>query len=296
MIDKFFIKRYFLFVFSLILSVSFFSCGEKEENEPDITNSIYVTQVFEYVYAPGQHAQLAKPADIEHFIGEPSDEKGFLYLGGFGGYVIAGFDHDIQNKDGNDLEIFALPGASPEPAIVYVMPDDNGDGKPNDTWYELKGNQFENEKRNYWVRYYKPATSNDNIQWKDSEGENGELISGFGAPNTSSWWWATCMEDSITFEGSRLPDAYNNKSSESAQSWIVPTDRFIWGYAENNFGTDYDTHHHSNKLDISNAVDSSGKAVYLEKIRFIKIQTAVFQRAGWVNEVSAEIRGAAELK
>ena len=294
--DQLSFKRYFLFIFILIVAVSFFSCSEKDENESDISNSIYVAQVFEYVYAPGQHAQLAKPADIEHFIGEPSDEKGFLYLGGFGGYVIAGFDHDIQNKDGYDLEIFALPGASPEPAIVYVMSDDNGDGQPNEIWYELKGNQFENEKRNYWVRYYKPSSSNDNIRWKDSEGESGELISGFGALNTSSWWWPTCSEDSITLEGSRLPDAYDNNSSQETQSWKVPEDRFVWGYAENNFGTDYDISRHSNKLDISNAVDYFGNAVPLKKIRFIKIQTAVFQRAGWVNEVSAEIRGAAELK
>jgi hypothetical protein len=294
--NKIFFGRYFFPISILVVAVSFLSCKENAGNEPELSNSIYVTQVFDYVYAPGQHAQLAKPADIEHFIGEPSDEKGFLYLGGFGGYVIAGFDHDIQNKEGYDLEIFALPGATPEPAIVYVMSDDNGDGKPNEIWYELKGNQFENEKRNYWVRYYKPTSSNDNIQWKDSEGESGELVSGFGAPNTSSWWWPTCTEDSITLEGPRLPDAYDDNSSEGTQSWKVPEDRFVWGYAENNFGTDYDAVHHSNKLDISNAVDASGKAVHLEKIRFIKIQTAVFQRAGWVNEVSAEIRGAAELK
>jgi hypothetical protein len=80
------------------------------------------------------------------------------------------------------------------------------------------------------------------------------------------------------------------------QYWTVPKDKFIWGYAENNFGTDYDKSVGANKLDISNAIDSLGNSVSLTNIRFIKIQTAVFQQAGWTNEVSAEIRGAKELK
>jgi len=43
-------------------------------------------------------------------------------------------------------------------------------------------------------------------------------------------------------------------------------------------------------------VDAAGNAVNLTDIRFIKIQTAVFQQAGWTNEVSAEIKGAKELR
>jgi len=36
--------------------------------------------------------------------------------------------------------------------------------------------------------------------------------------------------------------------------------------------------------------------VNLPHIRFIKIQTAVFQQAGWLNEVSTEVRGAKDLR
>jgi hypothetical protein len=80
------------------------------------------------------------------------------------------------------------------------------------------------------------------------------------------------------------------------EMWAVPNDRFVWGYAENNFGTDYNNTSGSNRLDISNAVDSVGNSVSLPTIRFIKVQTAVFQQAGWTNEVSSELRGAKELK
>jgi hypothetical protein len=50
-----------------------------------------------------------------------------------------------------------------------------------------------------------------------------------------------------------------------------------------------------NLFDISNAVDASGNAVNLAGIRFIKIQSAVFQVAGWLNEISTEVSGAADL-
>ena len=39
-----------------------------------------------------------------------------------------------------------------------------------------------------------------------------------------------------------------------------------------------------------------GNAIKLPSIRFIKIQTAVFQQAGWLNEVSTEVRGAKDLR
>ncbi len=275
---------------SLILFL-FLSC---KGNEP-VTSSPYISQVFEYVYAPGQHAKLAKATDVTNFIGEPTTDKAWLYLGGFGGYVIAGFDHNVVNVKGPDIEVYNY-GNSPEPAVVYVMSDDNEDGLPNDTWYELKGNQFENSKRNYWVCYYKAISESANITWKASDGNSGELICGFGATNSAAWWWPFTAADSITFKGTRLPDAYDNDSIDGAQYWTVPHNRFTWGYAENCYGTDYETVAGGNKLDISNAVDSLGNSVIIKSIRFIKVQTGVLQQAGWTNEVSSEIRGAKDLR
>jgi len=280
-------------IFCIFVS-SFFSC--KEPVEPQEDTSLYISDVFRYVYAPGQHASLALPADSLAFVGNPANQKRFVYLGGFGGYIIAGFSHTVTNRAGADFEVILMKSSAPEPAVVYVMPDTNGDGLPNETWYELKGNQFENSKRNYWVRYFKAKTSADNITWLDSEGTRGELKPGYGATNSSEWWWSETKTDSITFYGTRLPDSYENAGSVVAPLWKVPDGKFAWGYAENNSGTDYDKDSGSNKLDISNAVDQHGNPVTLAGIRFIKIQTAVFQQAGWLNEVSSELRGAKEIK
>jgi hypothetical protein len=291
-------NKSFAFLFTgllMLLSVVLLSCdGNVPSDTP--TSTAYLSRVFDYVYAPGQHSLLARPADISNITGEPNNDKGWLYLGGFGGYVVAGFDHNVQNGDGFDFEVYALQGASPEPGIVYVMPDTNGDGLPNETWYELKGNQFANSQRNYWVRYYKAATTTSNITWKDSEGTKGELISGFGGDYSAAWWWAATTTDSITFHGTRLPDSYDNNSNGTTQYWVVPPTRFTWGYAKNIDGTDYDASTGANKFDIANAVDSLGNEVILPNIRFIKVQTAVLQQAGWLNEVSTEIRGAKDLR
>lgn len=59
-----------------------------KQHEPKISSD-YITDVYEYVYGPGQHASIAKESDKFKLIGNPVINTGFLYLGGFGGYVVA---------------------------------------------------------------------------------------------------------------------------------------------------------------------------------------------------------------
>ena len=272
----------------LIFSGFLVSCSRYEP-----ASSAYVSKVFDYVYSPGQESALVKMTDIANFIGEPSVNKGCLHLGGFGGYVIAGFDHNVENGEDVDFEIFSLKGDWPEPGVVYVMSDTNNDGKPNDTWYELKGNQYKNSLHNYWVTYYRNDDDSTNIAWLDSKGSRGELVSGSGSKYTAGWWWSATKKDSVTFTGTRLPDAFDQ---DATGRWFVPRTRFTKGYAKNVTGADYDPVLGANSFDISNAVDSLGYSVELPNIRFIKVQTGVFQRAGWINEVSTDVLGAKDLR
>jgi len=283
--SKIFVKSSILLIFSGFLV----SCSSSPEPIP----SAYISHVFDYVYSPGQDALLATKADTTNFIGVPSIDKGYLHLGGFGGYVIAGFDHNVLNAEDADFEIFCMRGAWPEPGVVYVMSDTNGDGKPNDTWYEIKGNQYKNSIRNYWVRYYKAEDDSTNISWRDSKGNQGQLVPGKGFRYSARWWWHPTKPDSITFYGTRLPDAFDKNANGA---WTVPIPRFTKGYAKNVFGSDYDSALGANSFDISDAVDSLGKAVNLPHIRFIKVQTGVFQQAGWLNVVSTDLMGAKDLK
>ncbi|MEI6677219.1 MAG: PKD-like domain-containing protein [Mariniphaga sp.] len=260
--------------------------------------SPYITTVFDYRYGPGQHASLI-PSDCkaQDFIGQPwIGSKQYTSLGGWGGYIIAGFDHTIKNIAGADFAIFTQPGAGSEPGIVYIMSDSNNDGIPNDgDWAEIKGSEYNNPEtiHNYEVTYYKPL-ANGNVTWKDNKGGNGELKPVF---DSSSWWWigyGNKME--MVFSGSKLPDAYKNNSTQTGiENWIVRTGIFTSGYAECYNNGDYINSLKANAFDISNAVDKAGNPVNLAGFTFIKVQSGVFQVAGWLNEISTEVSGAVDL-
>lgn len=265
---------------------------------PTSNPAAYINKVFEYKYGPGQHASFISATEkADDFIGEPwIKNKSFISLGGWGGYVIAGFDHAVNNTNGPDIAVFTQPSVSSEPGIVYVMEDVNKDGLPNDgPWFELRGSEYSNPEtiHNYEVTYYKPALSGY-VTWKDNQGKSGTLVPGYG---NNSWWWSGYGDKSaITFSGERLPDAYENTSKDPAiELWLQRSGLFKSGYAECYFNTDYNEKLKANMLDISSAVDASGKSVNLNRINFIKVQSGVFQIAGWLNEVSTEISGAADI-
>jgi hypothetical protein len=50
-----------------------------------------------------------------------------------------------------------------------------------------------------------------------------------------------------------------------------------------------------NKFKISNAIDKDGKPVDLYFIDFVKVQSAVQSKSGWLGEVSCEITNIIEL-
>ena len=62
--------------------------------------------------------------------------RGMVSLGGFGGYIVVGFDHSIQASGGYGGYDFSITGnqfsGSSEPGVVWVMPDENGNGEPDD--------------------------------------------------------------------------------------------------------------------------------------------------------------------
>lgn len=286
----------------ILLIISLSGCSKEfvivESLSSTNNPSAYINKIFDYQYGPGQHASFISPTEkAEDFIGEPwTRNKSFISLGGWGGYVIAGFNHAVVNTNGPDIAIFTQPSVSSEPGVVYVMEDINNDGLPNDgTWFELRGSEYNNSEtiHNYEVTYFKPGSSGY-VTWKDNQGKSGSLVPGF---NNDSWWWSGYADkNSVTFSGERLPDVFENTSKDpTIELWLQRKGLFQFGYAECYFNSDYNAKLKANMLDISSAVDVSGKSVNLSKISFIKIQSSVFQQAGWLNEVSTEISGAADI-
>jgi PKD-like domain len=260
--------------------------------------SPYITKVFDYKYGPGQHASIIS-ADWNgsDFIGQPwTGSKIYTSLGGWGGYIIAGFDHPINNTTGKDFGVFTQPGPGSEPAVISVMSDVNNDGIPNDgDWLEIKGSEYSNPEtiHNYQVTYLKP-TINGNVTWNDNLGHHGELIPGFGS---TSWWWSGYgAKAEVVFTGEKLPNAYQNTSNNSGQeNWALRAGLFSFGYGECYSNLDYNAALKANLFDLSDCVDKNGHLVTVTNISFIKVQSGVFQIAGWLNEISTEVSGAVDL-
>ena len=311
-------NRKFIVLYVLMIAMMASSCNRDEvitDDDPaggeatsyyrpkNINSQATCNCVFEYTPAPGQFIN----EDKSGFKGEKTASEAAAYalqrlnaekyvsLGGFGGYIVVGFDHSIDNYGGYD---FAIKGnsfdGSSEPGIVWVMQDANGNGKPDDTWYELKGCETgaEGTIQNYSVTYFRPEEANAAVKWEDSLGEKGE-ISRVPSHKQDSYYPAWIKEDSYTLSGTRL-EARNYDKSGNGTMWVQP--EYDWGYADNFSPIDRLTDDNNqsaaanpNHFRISDAIDSKGKAVELKYIDFIKVQTGVNAQSGWLGELSTEV-------
>ncbi|RZK42294.1 MAG: cell surface protein [Pedobacter sp.] len=277
---------------ALLLGVSLIWSCKKETNEPEkeapirpITTSsnMYVTDLFEFLPAPGQYINKA-PGNMESARGILG-KRGMVSLGSWGGFIVLGFDHTVINQaDKEDIIIYnnAMSNFA-EPGIVWVMQDENGNGQPDDTWYEVAGSEFKSTGyvRNYEVTYTKPDSVSRPIPWKDNKGNTGVVQTNTYHRQSYFPEWVTGNE--YTLKGSLLTSLNIDMSNPS----LITSKPFAWGYADNTNGGD--------RIDIANAVDKDGKKKTLKGIDFIKVQTAVQANMGWLGELSTEVIGVADL-
>lgn len=273
-------------------------------------------KVYEYTPAPGQFINELKTGGFDGTQTTPEaaiayaeermsevDMDGNPYpnwvsLGGFGGYIIVGFDHSIDNSGDYDFAIMgnSFDGSS-EPGIVWVMQDENGNGLPDDTWYELAGSETGNADtiQNYSVTYYRPTGAMMPVQWIDNQGNSGEIdyLQQFHRQDYYYPLWVN--EDSYTLTGTCLK-ARNYDASGNGSYWINA--EYDWGYADNFSSTDRLTIEdnavagaNANHFKISNAIDFEGQTIDLEFIDFVKVQVGVNAKSGWLGEVSTEVFG-----
>ncbi|WP_312991649.1 cell surface protein [Chryseobacterium flavum] len=259
-------------------------------------------------YTPGNTAANMLQKANESLVGSNST---MITLGGYGGYVVFGFDHTIPNLNGRDFKVlgnafFGNDASDPrsgscEPGIIMVAYDRNKNGKPdNDEWYEIAGSEyFKNTTiKEYSITYHKPdenkipvpgtefwQTDVEYIKWSDNLGNQGfKTKNTFHVQSYYPLWFA---EASSSFSGTRLANNFFDQNGDGSY-WVGKS--YEYGYADNAPNSD-----EASNIDISWAVDRSGKYVKLPGIDFIKIYTGVNQEAGWVGEVSTEVAGAYDL-
>ncbi len=306
---------------------------DDEGNKPTEDSSPYITKVFEYVPAPGQFVndmpkyedgdtQEIMNAKVLEAIG--NDNRGMITLGSYGGYVVVGFDHTIQNVDGKlDFRVLGnafysasdstdeMMGGSCEPGIIMVSADTNNNGKPDDEWYEIQGSAhidhtqeafyqhsadagndvefyFGDFELTYTIPDEEPALGpgyNTYIAWNDNKGN-----SDYVKKNTfhkQPYYPQWISSKTMTFSGSRLPQNGVDESGTGANYVLY---KFRYGYADN-APSDED----KAAIDIAWAVDAKGERANLKGVDFIKIYSGTIQMNGSIGEFSTEVCGVTDL-
>ncbi|MDR2125564.1 MAG: hypothetical protein LBP63_01870 [Prevotellaceae bacterium] len=268
----------------LIICLLLASCSKDETIiQPVPTYSPYSNKVYEYKPAPGQFINgsslefenvTTEAAAIEYAEQRLKNSK-YVSLGAFGGYIVVGFDHSIENKGSFNGYDFSIKGNqfdnSSEPAAVWVMQDVNKNGIPDDVWYELKGSEYGKPETvsDYSVTYYKPQNPREAVNWTDSKGNSGSIE--VNETNDQDYYYPLWIgENSYTLTGVRLQDKGYIDSDN-----IYHTGNYGWGYADN-YGSDMQPNGgNKNFFKISNAVKADGTDANLQHIDFIKIQNAL---------------------
>ena len=278
-------------------SILFSACNSDKTivKEPDNNYSPYSNKVYEYLPAPGQFINeplsgfenVTTPKAAIEYAEKRLKNFDMISLGGFGGYIVVGFDHSIENKGGYDFSVKgnAFDNSS-EPGVVWVMQDENKNGLPDDTWYELKGSEYGKPETisDYEVTYYKPQNARENVVWTDNEGNSGTVdINIFHTQDYYYPLWVTA--ESYTLKGTCL-----KSKSYIDDNDVYCTGNYDWGYVDN-YGNDMiSSDKTKNFFKISNAVKADGSNANLQYIDFIKIQTAVNEQGDkGVGEASTEI-------
>lgn len=276
----------------------------------NVTLSIHtdpgVARVIDFLPAPGQFTNTNWSPTIDQL--NPSDHA--VSLGTFGGYIVYGFHQPIKNNPlnpyGVDFQIkgnsfvAAVKGVWTEPGAVMVMKDENKNGLPDDTWYELAGSDYwlDSSHRNIEMTYINPKYNKRyTVPWHTTDGMAGAVLT--NQFHQQSYFpdehaYANAKRDSITYSGTLIMSSLDKR----APSYIEFTRCPIFGYADNKGYDKNDLtvgHDPYNEMydcfDISWAVDKDGNYVDLDEIDFVKVYSAGAVNAGWLGEWSTEVLG-----
>lgn len=262
----------------------------------DVTpKSSYISNYcYEFIPAPGQFINFpeGKTAEdarmtIQKTLDNGGGEGGYLAsLGAWGGYFILKFDHSVENGgDGEpDFDMTGNPLGKYwcECGVVWVSQDENGDGVPNDTWYELKGSETGKPgiTQRYALKYYRPTATKQDVLSIDNDGNLSFLRRNAYHPNSGYFPWFM-EEEYYILTGTCLANQFLTEGIET--NW-----GFDWGYVDNiNDPVGFR---------IDNAIQQDGTPAKLKYIDFVKVHTAQMGQGAAVGEVSTESSAAIDLR
>lgn len=297
----------------------------------------YITKVLDYRPGVGQFTnkypeyqagdtQASMNQKVLEAIGH--DKQGLISLGGWGGYVVLGFDHTIPNTPkkrdfrilGNAFEgqnnQSGFRGGSCEPGIIYVAYDANKNGRPDeDEWYEIAGSSTLNPKNEAWYTFL--ATKkldlrvfrDYEITYERPKREEAEKESGIPSvaieqyvhwrdnKGGEGWIPKNTFHQQTYYPGWIGGNKYTLRGTRLPQNAYNqnPPDAesayFILLAFKYGYADNLPNTEGGSTIDIDWAMDKDGRAVHLPGVDFIRIQTGVHQINGWLGECSTEVSG-----
>jgi hypothetical protein len=314
----------------LLLILAIATINSHAQRMDDVaTHSKYIQAVDEYRPAPGQYVNDVPAyedgdteADMISKCNKSVAGKSILdtdahlvALGGWGGYITFHFDHSIANVPGErDFAVWGnayqemknlVFGGMNEAGVVMVSKDVNGNGKPDDPWYEISGScdvdSVGKVIYGYEITYRQNPVGN--IPWTDNQGNSGTIDRNHYHTQEYYPQW---LPDNLTFKGTRLPDNMLNLSDKVEQAWspyYYVLVGFRYGYADNlpNFTDNADVtsfNYEGCGIDIGWAVDENRQPVNLDFVDFVRVYTGLNQKCPqpeWWGETSTEFAGAEDI-
>jgi hypothetical protein len=200
-------------------------------------------------------------------------------LGSAGGYEVWTVEHRSSYKiEGNAFSAWHEAG------VVWMQEDKNGNGLPDEMWYELRGGDDDDSAwkgkitRRYAVTYIKGSEADAIINqynqlirpvyWTDAKGRAGRIPGGF----PDKYWGV--QGNKVTYTTTLLRDTGRIATGDYAG--LVP----MAGYVDALGDTFY----------VNKAMRADGTPVTLSAVKFIKVQTSVFHYGGSFGDVSTEIQ------
>jgi DNA-binding beta-propeller fold protein YncE len=258
--------------------------GDKPEPKPE-GPSAHITRVFDFMPAPGQFVNrlpAAEQGDTQETMNQKvldaigGNRRGLISLGSWGGYVVVGFDHTIENvPDRRDFRVLgnAFDGSS-EPGVISVARDANSNGLPDDEWFEIAGSSHGGPVGESWWQQASEA------------GLDTRVLPAHKAtyPSSASGYPVWAPDEGLSFTGTRLPQ------NAFLDGGVFVLHRLSRGYADNAPNAD-----DASAIDIDWAVGADGEKANLPGVDFIRIHTGVDQHNGPLGECSTEISGVEDL-
>lgn len=271
-----------------------------------MAGSPFATRVVEYVPAPGQFVNNPEFNDPHEALGPPSgggtsapENESLVTLGGFGGFIVLGFDHTVLDDPLNPMGLDAIVysnsywvGGNPdrhwaECATIEISRDDNGNGHADDAWYLIPGSHLIpplDRSPHLWgtgatsYAFQLPADPfGDMVVENPEAGTDAEGIYGY-AEYSPTLFLGDLDGDDVIDDEEITPEEF----------YTIPDDPFEVGVTPGSGGGD--------AFDVAWAVDAwSGELANLDGFDFIRLTTPLHVITPPVGEKSAEIDAVADV-